>query len=482
MRKITRPGQAAIAAASKDDAIDVEGRDRRRGRRPSRAERPGDCGSCSSSPAAGDRGGGDATAPSPAATAPRSRARREARRRPSRPREAAPRQGASSRRPRSRATSGSGTPSGGTRRKNNKKRKRRCRRSRRTESDRESRARCRRAESRRERSTMEWVETTGRTIAEALDAALDELGCRRGRRRVRGARAAEERIPRRGSASSEGRIRARVKPISREKPGERQRRKGRRFRPAAVVVGDGRTWRRTAAGATRPRRRAAGDAAPPKAGAQRRRTAVRRTGAARRSGRRRRPGRRGQRHPRNDETDRGIRPDPASTRRRAAGEHRGHDRARRTDRGAGRGGRGVHAGSGRHLPARRPGQERDRRRRGRRRGHGGEPRASSSGPKGATLHAIEELVRTVVQRQTDGHGVRIHVDVAGYRAKRREALADVHPGARREGARDRPPAGARADVGAATARSSTTPPSEIDGIATASEGEDPRRRVVLRPA
>ena len=46
------------------------------------------------------------------------------------------------------------------------------------------------------------------------------------------------------------------------------------------------------------------------------------------------------------------------------------------------------------------------------------------GPKGATLHAIEELVRTVVQRQTDGHGVRIHVDVAGYRAKRREALAD----------------------------------------------------------
>ena len=29
-----------------------------------------------------------------------------------------------------------------------------------------------------------------------------------------------------------------------------------------------------------------------------------------------------------------------------------------------------------------------------------------------------------MQRQTDGHGVRIHVDVAGYRAKRREALAD----------------------------------------------------------
>ena len=104
------------------------------------------------------------------------------------------------------------------------------------------------------------------------------------------------------------------------------------------------------------------------------------------------------------------------------------------------------------------------------------------GPKGATLHAIEELVRTVVQRQTDGHGVRIHVDVAGYRAKRREALADVHPrrsptrcsrpAARRRSSRCRP----------ATARSSTTPRRRSTASRTVSEGEDPRRRVVLRPA
>ncbi len=44
------------------------------------------------------------------------------------------------------------------------------------------------------------------------------------------------------------------------------------------------------------------------------------------------------------------------------------------------------------------------------------------GPKGVTLQAIEELVRTAVQRQTEGHGARIHVDVGGYRAKRRAAL------------------------------------------------------------
>src|SRR6476646_6058719 len=73
---------------------------------------------------------------------------------------------------------------------------------------------------------MEWVETTGRTIAEALDAALDDLGVD------------EEDVeyevleePKSGFlgrlGSSEGRIRARVKPISREKPGERQRRNRR---------------------------------------------------------------------------------------------------------------------------------------------------------------------------------------------------------------------------------------------------------------
>ena len=69
------------------------------------------------------------------------------------------------------------------------------------------------------------------------------------------------------------------------------------------------------------------------------------------------------------------------------------------------------------------------------------------GPKGATLHAIEELVRTVVQRQTDGHGVRIHVDVAGYRAKRREALAEFTRALADKVLESGQGPGARADVG-----------------------------------
>ena len=103
------------------------------------------------------------------------------------------------------------------------------------------------------------------------------------------------------------------------------------------------------------------------------------------------------------------------------------------------------------------------------------------GPKGATLHAIEELVRTVVQRQTDGHGVRIHVDVAGYRAKRREALADfTRTLAEKVLETGRPQA--LEPMSASDRKVVHDTAAEIDGIATASEGEDPRRRVVLRPA
>ncbi len=101
------------------------------------------------------------------------------------------------------------------------------------------------------------------------------------------------------------------------------------------------------------------------------------------------------------------------------------------------------------------------------------------GPKGATLHAIEELVRTVVQRQTEGHGVRIHVDVGGYRAKRRAALErfalDLAERVRESG-EDQPlepmPASDRKVVHDAIAA--------LDGVTTTSEGDEPRRRVVLR--
>jgi spoIIIJ-associated protein len=103
------------------------------------------------------------------------------------------------------------------------------------------------------------------------------------------------------------------------------------------------------------------------------------------------------------------------------------------------------------------------------------------GPKGVTLRAIEDLVRTIVQRRTDGHGARIHVDVGGYQAKRRAALEKF----------TRDLAGRVVESGNEVALEPMPPAdrkvvhdtvSTIDGVTTVSEGEEPRRRVVIRPA
>ena len=74
---------------------------------------------------------------------------------------------------------------------------------------------------------MEWVETTGRTIEEALDAALDQLGVHEDDAEYE---VLEE--PKKGLlgriGASDARIRVRIKPVSREKPADRRRGKGRK--------------------------------------------------------------------------------------------------------------------------------------------------------------------------------------------------------------------------------------------------------------
>ena len=101
------------------------------------------------------------------------------------------------------------------------------------------------------------------------------------------------------------------------------------------------------------------------------------------------------------------------------------------------------------------------------------------GPRAATLDAIQELVRTAVQRRIGGHGARIHVDAASYRARRQEALAEfARQAAQRalESGRDQvfePMSPVDRKVVHDTVN-------EIEGVATISEGEEPRRRVVIR--
>jgi spoIIIJ-associated protein len=103
------------------------------------------------------------------------------------------------------------------------------------------------------------------------------------------------------------------------------------------------------------------------------------------------------------------------------------------------------------------------------------------GPKAATLEAVQELSRSVLQRSRPGEShARIRVDVGGYRAQRREALARFVTKLAEE----------VRDSGVQKALEPMSPPdrkvvhdtvNEIDGVRTMSEGEDTRRRVVILP-
>lgn len=104
------------------------------------------------------------------------------------------------------------------------------------------------------------------------------------------------------------------------------------------------------------------------------------------------------------------------------------------------------------------------------------------GPKGQTLTAVQELARTIVQRKAQGSSQgRLRIDVAGYRQKRREALErftrDIAEDVKRSG---KPKA--LEPMGSADRKVVHDTANEIDGVSTTSEGDEPRRRVVILPA
>ncbi|MFN8017368.1 MAG: RNA-binding cell elongation regulator Jag/EloR [Acidimicrobiales bacterium] len=103
------------------------------------------------------------------------------------------------------------------------------------------------------------------------------------------------------------------------------------------------------------------------------------------------------------------------------------------------------------------------------------------GPKGQTLTAVHELSRTVLQRRATGRHVgRVRIDIGGYRQRRAEALARFV----------RQQADAVLESGAARALEPMNSAdrkvvhdtvNEIEGVSTISEGADPQRRVVIVP-
>lgn len=102
------------------------------------------------------------------------------------------------------------------------------------------------------------------------------------------------------------------------------------------------------------------------------------------------------------------------------------------------------------------------------------------GPRGATLDALQELTRTVVQRRGEEHTTRVVVDVAGYRAKRTAALEAFVRRVAIEVLESGAPQ-ALEPMNPADRKVVHDTANGIDGVDTTSEGVEPSRYVVIRP-
>lgn len=103
------------------------------------------------------------------------------------------------------------------------------------------------------------------------------------------------------------------------------------------------------------------------------------------------------------------------------------------------------------------------------------------GPGGRTLLAVQDLARVAAQRRLGDHETRLRIDIAGYRERRRAALerfartvADQVIASGTALALEPMPSADRKVVHDVLA--------SVDGVASHSEGDDPARRVVVTPA
>lgn len=101
------------------------------------------------------------------------------------------------------------------------------------------------------------------------------------------------------------------------------------------------------------------------------------------------------------------------------------------------------------------------------------------GPKGRTLESIQELTRVSAQRSAPS-SVRIKVDVGGYRQMRAEALGRFAMKVAEEALADGKERSLE-PMNSADRKIVHDALNEVDGIETRSAGTDPRRRVVVVP-
>ena len=103
------------------------------------------------------------------------------------------------------------------------------------------------------------------------------------------------------------------------------------------------------------------------------------------------------------------------------------------------------------------------------------------GPGGRTLTAVQDLVRVAAQRRLGDHDTHLRLDIAGYRERRKASLEAF---ARKIASQVR-------ESGKALAIEPMASPdrkvihdvlSTEEGVTTASQGEDPNRRVIVSPS
>ncbi|HUP75012.1 MAG TPA: RNA-binding cell elongation regulator Jag/EloR [Acidimicrobiales bacterium] len=324
---------------------------------------------------------------------------------------------------------------------------------------------------------MEWVEVTGRTVEEAKELALDRLGV--DERDAEFEVIEEPRAGFFGRLKGEARVRARVKPALRGKPdsgGGRNRRRGRQRTGAGSETESGGGAPVAAATKVKPRSAprastarvddaaADGSEIDSDAGSDSGGEAATVVGGSRRRGGRGRGGRPAGRSGDIDEVNRKEgNPVTLETQVRITEEFA---------KGL------VHAFG---YEAETTAETAEDQESAEVRIEGGEL-GLLIGPKGRTLAAINEISRAVVLRQLDAAPEgRVHVDISGYRQRRREALERFARSVAEEVVSSGR-AKALEPMSAADRKVVHDAVGEIDGVQTSSEGEEPSRRVVISPA
>lgn len=269
---------------------------------------------------------------------------------------------------------------------------------------------------------MEWVEVTGRTLEEAKSIALDQLGVAESDAEFE---ILDEPKPGLfGRTRGEARIRARVKPTTPRTKTDRRQRRDRRD------GGNGEA-------------REGGQKKGTREGGQRQRRDSRNEG-----------GRTMDQEPRERENREPV--DPAVVGQAATTFLEGLSKA---------------FGYTATVAVSREGDEIDVR-------VDGDELGLMVGPRGNTLQAIQDLTRVASQRRLGDQDTRLRVDIAGYRERRREALARF---AMKVAAEVKETGQSRVlePMLSADRKVVHDTLAEVEGVSTRSQGDEPRRRVVV---